>query len=83
VMLAGGFYLTEFTTGVASMLKDGEHCAFYTDAGSCISQIDRYLADATGRNEIKANGEAFVRAHHTYDQRIANLLGNREFVNPL
>jgi hypothetical protein len=83
VMLAGGFYLAEFTTGVASMLKDGEHCAFYTDAGSCISQIDRYLADATGRNEIKANGEAFVRAHHTYDQRIANLLGNREFVNPL
>jgi spore maturation protein CgeB len=83
VMLAGGFYLAEYTPGVASMLKDGEHCAFYTDAESCVSQVDRYLADATARNEIRASGEAFVRAHHTYDQRIANLLEDREFVNPL
>jgi hypothetical protein len=83
VMLAGGFYLAEFTPGVASMLKDGVHCAFYEGADSCISQIDRYLADATRRNEIRAEGESFVRAHHTYDQRIANLLENREFVNPL
>lgn len=28
-------------------------------------------------------GERFVRAHHTYDQRIANILENRPFVNPL
>jgi hypothetical protein len=83
VMLAGGFYLAEYTTGVASMLRDGEHCAFYNDAESCVAQIDRYLSDAETRRHIKANGEAFVRAHHTYDQRIANLLENREFVNPL
>ncbi|MGH9420685.1 MAG: glycosyltransferase family protein, partial [Thermoanaerobaculia bacterium] len=83
VMLAGGFYLTEYRAGVASMLKDGEHCAFYSDAESCISQTGRYLADTVSRNRIKADGEAFVRAHHTYDQRIANLLENREFVNPL
>jgi Uncharacterized protein conserved in bacteria len=83
VMLAGGFYLTEYTAGVASMLKDGEHCAFYGDADSCISQIGRYLSDAKSRDNIRLKGEAFVRAHHTYDQRIANLLENREFVNPL
>jgi hypothetical protein len=81
VMLAGGFYLAEYTVGVAAMVKDGEHCAFYSDADSCMTQIDRYLADASGRDEIRANGEAFVRAHHTYDQRIVNLLENREFVN--
>jgi Uncharacterized protein conserved in bacteria len=83
VMLAGGFYLAQFTAGVASMLRDGEHCAFYTDAESCKAQINRYLADATTRTEIKSSGEAFVRAHHTYDQRIANLLEDRAFVNPL
>lgn len=83
VLLAGGFYLAELTPGVASMLRDGEHCAFYENAESCISQIDRYLNDATTRNEIRANGEAFVRAYHTYDRRVVNLLENREFVNPL
>ncbi len=82
-ILAGAFYLAEFTPGVASMLRDGEHCAFYSDANSCLNQIASYLGDATRRNEIKANGESFVRAHHTYDQRVANLLENRAFRNPL
>ena len=83
VMLAGGFYLTERTPGVATMLRDGEHCAFYDDTESCLAQCDRYLADAAQRNSIRVAGEAFVRANHTYDQRISNLLENRAFVNPL
>jgi len=82
-LLAGGFFLTQRTPGVAAMLRDGEHCAFYDDAESCVSQCDRYLADSTERNRISIAGERFVRAHHTYDQRALNLLENREFANPL
>ena len=82
-LLAGGFFLTQRTPGVAAMLRDGEHCAFYDDAESCVSQCDRYLADSTERNRISIAGERFVRAHHTYDQRAINLLENREFANPL
>jgi len=83
VMLAGGFYLAERTPGVAAMLRDGEHCAFYGDAESCVEQCNNYLTDADARNRIRMTGEAFVRAHHTYDQRVHNLLENREFANPL
>jgi hypothetical protein len=83
VMLAGGFYLTQRTPGVAAMLRDGEHCAFYDDAESCALECEKYLADPTARNRIRLAGEAFVRANHTYDQRVHNLLENREFANPL
>jgi spore maturation protein CgeB len=83
VMLAGGFYLAQKTPGVAAMLKEGEHCGFYTDAASCIEECGRYLRSADDREAIRRRGEEFVRAHHTYDQRIANILEEKEFVNPL
>lgn len=83
VMLAGGFYLADRTPGVAAMLEDARHCAFYDDTESCIVQCGRYLS-APGESEaIRIEGEKFVRAHHTYDQRVANILENRAFTNPL
>ena len=83
VMLAGGFYLAQRTPGVAAMLADGEHCAFYDDTESCIAQCGRFLSAPDEREEIRASGERFVRAWHTYDQRVANILENRAFTNPL
>ena len=83
VMLAGGFYLAQRTPGVASMLREGEHCGFYSDAASCLDECRHYLAARDDRESIRVKGEKFVRAHHTYDQRIANILENRPFVNPL
>ncbi|MEO5903356.1 MAG: glycosyltransferase [Gemmatimonadaceae bacterium] len=83
VMLAGAFYLAQRTPGVAAMLQDGEHCAFYDDPESCLTQCEAYLGDAGKRDRIRIAGERFVRAHHTYDQRANNVLEDREFVNPL
>lgn len=74
VILAGAFYLGHRTAGVTTFLRDGEHCAWYTDAADCIARLDHYLADVTSRERIRRNGERFVRANHTYDQRIGNLL---------
>jgi hypothetical protein len=83
VMLAGALYLADRTPGVATMLRDGEHCAFYSGVEECLAQCERYLASAAVRNEIRVAGEGFVRANHTYDQRICNILENRPFKNPL
>jgi hypothetical protein len=83
VMLGGGFYLAERTPGVAAMLVDGVHCGFYDDVNSCIERCGKYLSAAGERENIRVEGERFVRAHHTYDQRISNILENRPFVNPL
>jgi spore maturation protein CgeB len=65
------------------MLVEGVHCGFYDDTASCIQKCGYYLESHEERERIRKAGEAFVRAHHTYDQRVPNLLENREFVNPL
>lgn len=83
VLLAGAFLLTPGTPGMKRMLRGGEHCAWYDDVESCLSQISYYLENETKRKRIQAEGEKFARRFHTYDQRIANLLEHREFVNPI
>lgn len=74
VILAGAFYLGQGTPGVTRFLRDGEHCAWYSDAADCIVKLEHYLSDTAARERIRADGERFVRANHTYDQRISNLL---------
>lgn len=83
VLLAGAFLLTPGTPGMKLMLRGGEHCAWYDDIGSCLSQISYYLGRESERKRIQAEGEKFARMFHTYDQRIHNLLEHREFVNPV
>lgn len=74
VILAGAFYLGQGTPGVTQFLRDGEHCAWYADSADCLAKLDHYLNDSVARQRIRKQGERFVRANHTYDQRIGNLL---------
>lgn len=83
VMLAGGFLLGQYSTGLSGMLRDGVHCAWYTDVQSCINRCFHFIANTSERQVIRTQGEHFVRANHTYDQRIPYLLNDRAWVNPL
>jgi hypothetical protein len=74
-ILAGGVYLGPFTDAQAAMLQDDVHCIWYTDLDSCIARAAHYLAHADARERIRTQGEAFVRANHTYDARVPALLG--------
>ncbi len=83
VLLAGAFLLAPGTPGMKRMLRGGEHCAWYDDIDSCLSQISYFLEHDSERKRIQQAGERFARKFHTYDQRIGNLLEHREFVNPV
>jgi len=83
VILGGGFYLGEYSAGMAAMLEDGVHCAWYDGLDSCVQRSLHYLAGDEERRAIRSRGEKFVRANHTYDQRVPFLLEDREWVNPL
>lgn len=83
VILAGGFYLGQGTPGLTEMLREGDHCAWYTDSDSCLDQIEYYLKNSAQRERIRREGQVFVRSNHTFDQRIHNLLSGEAFVNPL
>jgi hypothetical protein len=83
VILAGGFYLGHGTPGLTELLREGDHCAWYKDLDSCLEKIGYYLGQQNTRERIRREGQAFVRNHHTFDQRIHNLLSGEEFHNPL
>ncbi|HUQ98720.1 MAG TPA: glycosyltransferase, partial [Gemmatimonadaceae bacterium] len=74
VILAGGFYLGHGTPGLTEMLREGDHCAWYQDIESCLAKIGYYLENAASRERIRREGQSFVREHHTFDQRVDNLL---------
>jgi spore maturation protein CgeB len=65
------------------MMRDGDHCAWYKDVEDCIAKCAYYLDNGAQRERIRREGQAFVREHHTFDQRIHNLLSGEAFVNPL
>jgi hypothetical protein len=83
VILAGGFFLGHGTPELKHMLREGDHCAWYKDIDSCLSQCGYYLTNTAARERIRREGQAFVRQYHTFDQRINNLLSGESFVNPL
>ncbi|MGQ0643662.1 MAG: glycosyltransferase family protein [Gemmatimonadaceae bacterium] len=83
VVLAGGLYLGPSAPGVGELLVGGEHCVWYRDFADCVAQVERLMAAPAERRRIRAAGEAFVREHHTYDARIAYLLSDTVWRNPL
>jgi hypothetical protein len=83
VIQAGGFYLGEGTDGITSLLREGDHCAWYTDLESCLDRCAYYLANPATRERVRREGQHFVERHHTFDQRIHNLLTGEQFHNPL
>ena len=73
-LLAGGCYLGQRSPGLDRMLLDTVHCAWYTDVDDCAARLRALLADPAERVRLRTTGEAFVRAHHTYNARLPFLL---------
>lgn len=83
VVLAGGLYLGPWAPGVDELLRGGEHCVWYRGLDDCVAQVERLMAAPGERERMRAAGEAFVRAQHTYDARLPYLLSGTSWVNPL
>jgi hypothetical protein len=83
VILAGGLYLGPWAPGVDAMLRDNTHCFWYRDLEHCRARIRELTGLPDECERVRRAGEAFVRAHHTYDARLPFLLGRTPWVNPL
>lgn len=83
VILGGGLYLGPWAPGVDALLRDGEQCFWYDGVDACIERVRELEPDEERRAAVRRAGEAFVRAHHTYDARLPFLLERRAWVNPL
>lgn len=69
-----GFHLTHYVPGLETVLKDGEHLAWYHDAEECVEKIAHYLSHADERERIAEAGCALAHQEHQYFHRVARVL---------
>lgn len=72
----GGFLVAPDVPGIRDHFTDGKHLALYEhqNLDHVFALVERYLDDCGARDQIRGDGQAHVRANHTYQQRGAQLL---------
>jgi len=74
-MACGALMITEETdSGLDRLFKRGEHLVVFRDDKEMYRLIDCYLAHDAEREQIAQAGQALVRAQHTWDERMKELL---------
>ncbi len=73
-MAAGALLITDPADGLSDLFQEGEHFVLYRDEVELCALIERYLNDPVARERIARQGQEFVLAQHTYDQRMEQLL---------
>lgn len=72
----GGFLLHPWVDGIDEQFVDGLHLRLYHDRRELVSLIDEYLADGDARRSIADAGRDHVREHHTYENRIEQIVND-------
>jgi len=78
VPACGGFVIHERTDEVLQLFKENEEIVCYDSIDDLISKIDLYVADDQRRSAVAARGQAVVRARHSWDKRIGEILAHHD-----
>lgn len=75
-LAAGALLVTDrIGNGLNELFSEGQHYVGYDTAEGAVAQIERYLADEDARVHIARAGQALLHERHTYDARLAQVLG--------
>jgi spore maturation protein CgeB len=74
IMGCGGFLISDFQQDFAEYFVADEDYVFYTTQDDLMSKIDYYLEHEEIRERIARNGYEKVKAAHTYDHRVSQIL---------
>jgi spore maturation protein CgeB len=66
--------------GAEALAQDKVHCRWYRSPAEASEVLAELLADPVEREAMAARGRDYVRAHHSYDQRLGVILGERTSV---
>ena len=75
IALAGGFQLSNYAIGLEEHLAIGPEIAIFGSPDDCVAQVERYLGDPARRLEMARRAQARSLAEHTYEHRMADVLG--------
>ncbi len=74
IMGCGGFMITDFQPDFGELFVADEDYVFYTTPDDLYAKIDYYLEHDEKRKIIARNGYEKVKANHTYDHRLKEIL---------
>ena len=77
-MASGAFHLTRYFPGLEDVFENGKHLVWFHSIPEAIDQIEYYLAHDREREKIASAGRQEVLMHHTWDDRIADMLDYME-----
>lgn len=82
VMGCGGAYLGPWVPGIEHFALDGEHCAWYRSDDDALTRLDQLLRDPEACRAMAERGRAHALAEHSYDRRLALLVGGMGYPLP-
>ncbi len=74
VPATGSFLLTDDSIETSLAVKPGQHAGTFADIEDFSKKLRFYLDNAAERQRVAAQGMQYVRATHTYDQRVDSLV---------
>lgn len=78
VPACGAFVIHDRTDEVLQLFREDHEIVCYSDVDDLVAKIDKYLAEPPERRAIAGRGQAVVRAHHSWDNRIRDVLTHHE-----
>jgi spore maturation protein CgeB len=75
-MSAGAFLLHQYFEGMDTLLglRDGKHLVIWNTFDDLCNKISYYLSHEAERKFIADTGCKFVKKHHSFDARVAELM---------
>jgi spore maturation protein CgeB len=74
ILGSGGFLLTNFQAELPAFFEPGKDLAVYESFADCEKKAEYYLDHEDERRTIAENGYRKVKAYHTYEKRVEELL---------
>jgi hypothetical protein len=74
IMASGTFCLTKYFSGIENIFQREVHLDWFTTADEMNTLIDFYLKDDKERTAIAATGSQLVREHHTWKDRVCEMM---------
>ena len=72
-MGAGAMLITNETSGLQKLFRDGEHLVLYDNFDDCIEKVHYYINHPEERQAIATAGTMRVQQEHTYDNRVRRM----------
>jgi len=74
-MASGCFFATRYFPGLETLFENGKHLVWFDTHDEAISLIKYYLSHDAAREKIALAGRQQVLSAHTWDNRIAQMIG--------